>query len=43
MKSEIFKCENMFLNNILDSIYKRAVGYETEEVTTYEIVGDKKK
>ena len=43
MKSAIFKCENMLLNNILDSIQKRAVGYETEEVTTYEIVGDKKK
>ena len=40
----IAKGEDMILNNILDAIYKRAVGYETEdEVTTYEIVGDKKK
>ena len=44
MRSAIFKCEDIFINNILDAIYKRAVGYEIEdEVTIYEIVGDRKK
>ena len=43
-RDAIAKGEDMFLNNILDAIYKRAVGYETEdEVTTHEIVGDRKK
>lgn len=44
IRDAIAKGEDMLLNNILDAIYKRAVGYETEdEVTTYEIVGDRKK
>lgn len=44
IRDAIAKGEDMLLNNILDTIYKRAVGYETEdEVTTYEIVGDRKK
>lgn len=44
IRDAIAKGEDMLLNNILDAIYKRAVGYETEdEVTTDEIVGDRKK
>ena len=44
IRDAIAKGEDMLLNNIFDAIYKRAVGYETEdEVTTYEIVGDRKK
>ena len=36
--------DNPNFRSILDAIYKRAVGYETEdEVTTDEIVGDRKK
>ena len=44
IRDAIKKGEEVLLNNLLDAVYKRAIGFEVvDEVTTLEIVNDRKK